>query len=294
MLRSIPGLEAVEVERFGYAVEYDYALPTQLSRSLETRLYRGLFFAGQLNGTSGYEEAAVQGLLAGINAARLVQGRLPLILQRHEAHAAVLIDELTTHGVDEPFRMMTSRSEHRLRLREGTAGWRLTPHGFEVGLVSPAELQRTLQHRSAVEGELARLDARGHLARLRVPMATWATVTEGDISRPVLSDEVIEAVEIEAKYAPYIEQADEALERQGSAFARLRVPPGFDFSSIVGLSNEARERLAKAQPATFEDVQRLRGITPASAALVLAHLRRAVSRETGTCVSRRPNVAEAL
>ncbi len=281
-LHTIPGLEAVEVERFGYAVEYDYCPPTQLSPTLETRKVKGLFFAGQLNGTSGYEEAAVQGLLAGMNAAAQVSGRSPLVLGRHEAHAGVLVDELVTHGVDEPFRMMTSRSEHRLRLREGTAAWRLAEHGHRLGLVSTECFEAVKEEERVVREEVARLEKGGGATLLRRPGATWSSVTASDPSAPKLTDDVREAVEIEVRYAPYIVQSETELARRAHAFDELVVPEGFDFGAINGLSNEVRERLTKARPANFAAVRSQRGVTPAAATLVLIHLRRAahVSRET--------------
>lgn len=281
-LRTIPGLEAVEVERYGYAVEYDYAPPTQLLPTLETRRVAGLFFAGQLNGTSGYEEAAVQGLLAGINAAAAVQGMPGLVLGRHEAHAGVLVDELVSHGVDEPFRMMTSRSEHRLRLREGTAAFRLSGHAFRLGLIGREALERVRDDEARVAAELKRLDAAGQLVALRRPGATWGAVTAADPARPALPAALIEAVEVEARYAPYIAQADTELSRRAQAFDAVPVPPGFDFGAIRGLSNEIRERLETARPATFAQLRSLRGVTPAAATLALIHLQRAAAVPRGT------------
>ncbi|MCU0697255.1 MAG: tRNA uridine-5-carboxymethylaminomethyl(34) synthesis enzyme MnmG [Myxococcaceae bacterium] len=287
MLRSIPGLEAVEVERYGYAVEYDFAPPTQLLPSLETRQVGGLFFAGQLNGTSGYEEAAVQGLLAGINAALAVQKAPALVLRRDEAHAGVLVDDLVRLGVDEPLRMMTSRSEHRLKLREATATWRLAAHGHRVGLVTLSQLEAVTAEVDAVHRELERLERRGQRHRLLTPGARWEAVTADDPERPHLTRAVIDAVEVEARYAPYIAQAEAQLARQAALFDELPVPATLDFATVPGLSNEARERLRQARPRTFAELRRLRGITPAAATLVLVHCRRLlVSRETRPPVER--------
>jgi len=275
VLRSIPGLEAVEVARYGYAVEYDFAPPTQLKPTLETKAVAGLFFAGQLNGTSGYEEAAFQGLLAGLNAALAVKGDAPLVLGRHEAHGAVLLDELVTRGVDEPFRMMTSRSEHRLSLREANAGARLHRHGHRVGLVTRAELDATEQGRALVDRELARLEARGLLTTLRQPETTWASLAGLDPDRPALPEAVAAEVEVEAKYAPYIAQARLALSRGADAQDDWVIPTTFRFAEVRGLSAEAKERLNAVRPTTLGQARRLPGVTPAAVGLLVVHLKRA-------------------
>ena len=273
-LRSIEGLEDVEVARFGYAVEYDYAPPTQLHATLETKRVRGLFFAGQLNGTSGYEEAAFQGLLAGINAGRQVQGAPGLVLGRHEAHGAVLIDELVTRGVDEPFRMLTSRSEHRLVLREGTAAFRLRHHGHAVGLVSAEELRETRERQDAIRRELERLERARLLTKLRRPEVTYAALASEDPGRPALAPEVADEVEVEAKYAGYVRQADAAWTRKAEAHDSWRIPGDFGFDAVPGLSAEVRERLARTRPETVGQVRRLPGVTPAAVGLLLVHLKR--------------------
>lgn len=273
-LRSIEGLEDVQVARFGYAVEYDFAPPTQLQPTLETKRVKGLFFAGQLNGTSGYEEAAFQGLVAGINAGRAVQGAPALVLGRHEAHGAVLIDELVTRGVDEPFRMLTSRSEHRLVLREGTAPFRLRGHGHAVGLVSDAELAETRAVQDAIRGELERLERARLLVKLRRPEVTYAGLAEEDPARPALSPEVAEEVEVEAKYAGYVKQANAAWTRRVDQHDSWRIPADFGFGSVAGLSAEVREKLERARPATVGQARRLPGVTPAAVSLVLVHLKR--------------------
>lgn len=269
-LRSIEGLEAVEVERFGYAVEYDYSPPTQLRPTLETKQVKGLFFAGQLNGTSGYEEAAFQGLMAGINAGLAVHQRPPLVLGRHEAHGAVLIDELVSKGVDEPFRMLTSRSEHRLTLREGNAALRLRPRGAQVGLVSTEEAQQTEAQRVAIEAELTRLEQAKLAPLLRRPGTRYSDVA----ANSELPVEVVDEVETRIKYAGYVAQAQASLERGRDAFDTLVISEDFDFRRIAGLGREAQERLSTARPMTFGHAKALPGLTPAALTLLLANLRR--------------------
>jgi tRNA uridine 5-carboxymethylaminomethyl modification enzyme len=269
-LRTLKGLEQVEVVRYGYAVEYDYAPPTQLKATLETKAVAGLFFAGQLNGTSGYEEAALQGLLAGINAALQVKGEAPLVLGRHEAHGAVLVDELVTRGVDEPFRMFTARSEHRLKLREGNADLRLREHGRRVGLVSEVEVEATRARKRRIVEELDRLERAGELQALRRPEVRYAGLVPGSPLPP----EDQEEVETEAKYAGYIAQAEAAWFRRSEATDTWRIPDGFRFHAVRGLSAEASERLEKARPQTVGQARRLPGMTPAAVGLLLVHLKR--------------------
>ncbi len=269
-LRTILGLERVEVARYGYAVEYDYAPPTQLRSTLETRRVKGLYFAGQLNGTSGYEEAAFQGLMAGINAGLAVKGEPQLVLGRHEAHGAVLIDDLVTKGVDEPFRMFTSRSEHRLRLREGNADLRLRAHGHRVGLVTAAELEATREREAAIRAEISRLRANGGAAQLRRPELHYADVAGG----AAVPEEVGEEVETELKYEGYVAQAERAAARDADAWDGWAIPVGLAFQGIRGLPNEAIEKLSRYQPQTVGQARRIPGLTPAAISLLLIHLRR--------------------
>ncbi|MBS1150137.1 MAG: mnmG [Myxococcaceae bacterium] len=273
-LRTIPGLEAVEVERFGYAVEYDFAPPTQLRPTLETRAVGGLFFAGQLNGTSGYEEAAFQGLVAGINAGLQVRGQPALVLGREEAHGAVLLDELVTHGVDEPFRMFTSRSEHRLKLREGNAALRLSAHGHRVGLVAADELARVEGWRQAIDGEIQRLGSQRLLTALKRPEVTYDSLVAADPARPDLPRCVQEEVEVEVKYAGYIAMADASLARSHTGFDHWSIPDALRWEEVPGLSSEARERLARGKPGSIGHARRLLGLNPSAIGLVLVHLKR--------------------
>jgi tRNA uridine 5-carboxymethylaminomethyl modification enzyme len=277
-IRSVPGLERAEIMRAGYAVEYDYSPPTQLQSSLETKRVAGLFFAGQLNGTSGYEEAAGQGLVAGINAARHVQGRPPLILRRDQAYIGVLIDDLVTKGTEEPYRMFTSRAEHRLSLRHDNADLRLTALAGEIGLASPERLGKLRAKEAALAETRARLaaekrDGIAYVHLLKRPDFSWA-----DLPSPfaAVDPEVASQLETEIKYAGYLQREQAHIERNRQDEER-GIPDWLDFDAIPGLKAEARTKLKQVQPRTFGQAARISGINPTDIALLQVHTKRGKS-----------------
>ncbi len=296
MIHSLPGFEHAQVMRNAYAIEYDCADPLQLKPSLEFKKIPGLFGAGQFNGTSGYEEAAAQGLIAGINAARSLSGLPAVVLDRSQAYIGTLIDDLVTKGTNEPYRMMTSRSEYRLLLRQDNADLRLTPLGYEIGLISEERYQRFLEKKAAIEQEIKRLESltlppspalqeylesvgstplkSGIRAAelLKRPQVEYLSLAPFDTERPVLPREVWEQAEISIKYEGYIKRQ----QSQAAQFKKLEhkaIPPKMDYLNMDGLRLEARQKLDKIRPENLGQASRISGVSPADLAVLMLYLK---------------------
>lgn len=295
MLRTIPGMEKVEVMRTGYAIEYDCIVPTQLTSGLEFKDIKGFFSAGQMNGSSGYEEAAAQGLITGINAVKSIDNKEPMIIDRSEGYIGVLIDDLVIKGTNEPYRMMTSRAEYRLLLRQDNADLRLTPKGYEAGLISEERYNKFLQKREEIDAEMKRLkktfisntdtvqeillksnstalkSGSSLFELLKRPEVSYEALEPVDIDRPVLGSDVIEQVMIELKYEGYIYRQRQQVE-QFKKLERKKIPQEIDYKEIKGLRIEAKQKLDQLRPVSIGQASRISGVSPADISVLLIYL----------------------
>jgi len=308
-LRTISGLESVKMFRPGYAIEYDFAQPTQLKASLETKLVEGLFFAGQLNGTSGYEEAAAQGLIAGINAGMKVQGREPIIIGRDQGYIGVMVDDLITKGISDPYRLLTSRAEYRLLLRQDNADTRLTPIGREAGLVSDYRWNVFVEKLGKVEAETARLEQirltpsdSEQLEKLGVNVLNKSVSLLDLMRRPEISysdvalltgetveQEIAEQVELKVKYSGYIDR-QQMMVAQSKGLEETPIPDDLVYSNVVSLSREAGEKLSRVLPRTLGQASRVPGITPSDVGVLMVYLKYKRGRREHISNSHSPNI----
>jgi tRNA uridine 5-carboxymethylaminomethyl modification enzyme len=286
LVRTITGCENAEIMRPAYAVEYDFAYPTQLLPSLETKACKNLFLAGQINGTSGYEEAGAQGIIAGINAARRVNSLDPIVLRRDQAYIGVLIDDLVTKGTTEPYRMFTSRAEYRLLLRQDNADMRLSDIGHEIGLLPERKHSIFCSKQKTILEELSRLYATYYVNNSLAKILSRPEVGYKDLPNRngALSEEVIQQVEIAIKYAGYIERQEVEVEKFKSLEDK-QIPDSFEFSSVPSLRLEARQKLSKIRPTTIGQAARISGVSPADISILMVWLKRCGGAGAGNDLS---------